>query len=332
MQRSRGDHHRIEETLILRGFEIALISRFEQQPVFFRSVSFMQPMKASETCSRRGIIGELKKIGVLWFVFLFFQILLFISPLPCGAQSKAYRIGPNDVLNLTIYAGGEKQFDENLTVSYLGTIAAPFIGDIKVQGLTPTELENKIKAPLARDFFVDPRVDIHIVGYHSLHYYISGAVQKPGLYEVSAHITLIELIARAGGVLSDRGNLAYIMRNASPKDVKKLEEGKVEKLLSQTKPIKVDLQRLLDKGDMGANILLETGDMVYIPLMKSLDVGLSQIYVEGEVENPGNYDFRPGMTAMNACIMAGGLAHLPPQTVLELFEKRETKWRLLKST
>ncbi len=287
-------------------------------------------MKASETCSRRGIIGELKKIGVLWFVFLFFQISLFIIPLPCGAQSKAYRIGPNDVLNLTIYAGGEKQFDENLTVSDLGTIAAPFIGHIKVQGLTPTELGNKIKAPLARDFFVDPRVDIHIVGYHSLHYYISGAVQKPGLYEVSAQITLIELIAKAGGVLSDRGNLAYIMRSASPKDVKELEEGNVENLLSQTKPIKVDLQRLLDKGDMGANVLLKAGDMVYIPLMKSLHVGLSQIYVGGEVENPGIYDFRPGMTAMNACIMAGGFGTFAAPNRTRIIRKKGDKVEVIK--
>lgn len=290
----------------------------------------MQPMKASETCSKRGIIGELNKIGILWFVFLFFQISLFISPLPCGAQSKAYRIGPNDVLNLTIYAGGEKQFDENLTVSGLGTIAAPFIGDIKVQGLTPTELESKIKVPLAKDFFVDPRVDIHIVGYHSLHYYISGAVQQPGLYEVSAQITLMELIAKAGGVLSDRGNLAYIMRDASPKDVKELDEGGIDSLLFQTEPIKVDLQRLLDRGDMGANVLLKAGDMVYIPLMKSLDVGLSQIYVEGEVETPGSYDFRPGMTAMNACIMAGGFGTFAAPNRTRIIRKKGDKVEVIK--
>ena len=290
----------------------------------------MQPMKASESCSRRGIIGELKKIGVLWFVFLFFQISLFISPLPCGAESKAYRIGPNDVLNLKIYAADEKQFDENLTVSGLGTIVAPFIGDIKVQGFTPTELENMIKSPLAKDFFVDPRVNIHIVGYHSLHYYISGAVQLPGLYEVSTQITLMELIAKAGGVLSDRGNLAYIMRNASPKDVKELEEVNVDNLLSQTTPIKVDLQRLLDRGDMGANVPLKAGDMVYIPLMKSLDVGLSQIYVGGEVETPGIYDFRPGMTAMNACVMAGGFGTFAAPNRTRIIRKKGDKMEVIK--
>lgn len=290
----------------------------------------MQPVKASETYSRRDTIGKFKKTGVPWFVFLFFQIFLFISPLPCGAESRTYRIGPNDVLNLTIYAGGEKQFDENLTVSGLGTIAAPFVGDIKVQGLTPIELKNKIRASLARDFFVDPRVNVHIVGYHSLHYYISGAVQSPGRYEVSTRITLIELIAKAGGVLSDRGNLAYIMRNAGPEDMKDMEAGKVEYLLSQTKPIKVDLQRLLDRGDMSANVLLKAGDMIYIPLMKSLDVGLSQIYVEGEVKSPGIYDFRPGMTAMNACIMAGGFGTFAAPNRTRIIRKKGDKVEVIR--
>lgn len=290
----------------------------------------MQTMKAFETCSKISIVGELKKIRALWIIFLLFQISLLISPLLCGAQSKAYRIGPNDVLNLAIYAGGEKQFDENLTVSGLGTIAAPFIGDIKVQGFTPTELENEVKTSLARDFFVDPRVNINIVGYHSLHYYISGAVQTPGLYEVSAKITLMELIAKAGGALSDRGNLAYIMRNASPKDVKELEEGQIDNLLSKTKPMKVDLQRLLDNGDMSANVLLKAGDMVYIPLMKSLDVGLSQIYVEGEVQNPGIYDFRPGMTAMNACVIAGGFDTFAAPNRTRIIRKKGDKVEIIK--
>jgi polysaccharide export outer membrane protein len=76
---------------------------------------------------------------------------------------------------------------------------------------------------------------------------------------------------------------------------------------SQT-PESIDLERLLEQGDMTANVLLEPGDVVYIPLEKSLELVGPKIYVEGEVRNPGIYDFRTGLTAMNACIMAGGFA------------------------
>ena len=71
-------------------------------------------------------------------------------------------------------------------------------------------------------------------------------------------------------------------------------------------PIKVDLNRLLDRGDMTENIQLQTGDVVYIPLQKSQNQAESKVYVEGEVKSPGVYDYQPGMTALNACIMAGG--------------------------
>jgi polysaccharide export outer membrane protein len=210
------------------------------------------------------------------------------------AQNKPYRIGPRDILTLTIYAGGEKQQEVDLTVSAQGMINVPFIGATMADGLTPSELEKRIIEPLARDYFVNPKVNICVKEYHSLHYYISGAVKTPGLYETTTEASLLELIAKAGGVQPSRGNVAYIMRNPS------------EEVSETSEPMKVDLQRLLDKGDMGANPTLKPGDVVYIPLQKALDLAESNIYVEGEVKKPGIYDYHPGITAMNACVMAGG--------------------------
>jgi polysaccharide export outer membrane protein len=46
--------------------------------------------------------------------------------------------------------------------------------------------------------------------------------------------------------------------------------------------------------------------VVYIPLEKALNQAESNIYVEGEVKKPGVYNYQPGLTALNACIMAGG--------------------------
>jgi polysaccharide export outer membrane protein len=272
------------------------------------------------------LIRTVKSVCVLSILF---QFSLSISPSPCDAQAKAYRIGPNDVLNLIIYAGGEKQYDANLTVSSQGTINAPFIGNMKAEGLTPTELEKKITIPLAKDYFINPKVNIHITEYHSIHYYISGAVNAPGLYETQSQISLLELIAKAGGVLPERGNLAYIMRDSAFKDTGGANE---EDLLSQTatEPIKVDLERLLDKGDMSANLTLKTGDVVYIPLMKSLDLGLSKIYVEGEVKKPGIYDYMPGMTAMNACILAGGFDTFAAPNRTRIIRKKGDKIEVIK--
>jgi len=219
------------------------------------------------------------------------------------AQNKAYRIGPNDVLTLTIYAGGEKQHDVDLSVSSRGVIHVPFIGPVEAGGLTISELTSSVTEALAKDYFINPEVNIQIKEYHSLRYYISGAVSSPGLYEMPSEVTVMELIAKAGGALPERGNIAYILRSSAEESGGRANTGNPS---SAKKSVTVDLKRLLDKGDMGQNLVLKSGDMVYIPHQRAANLGESKVYVEGEVKSPGVYDFQEGLTALNACIMAGG--------------------------
>ena len=237
------------------------------------------------------------------FLYTCLGILFLLLGSSSWAQEKAYLIGPRDILTVTITAGGEKQQSVDVTVSGEGKINVPFIGSMKVAGLNIQELEAQITKPLAKDYFVSPEVNVLIKEYHSLRYYISGAVKSPGFFEMTSDVSLMELIAKAGGVLPERGNIAYILRASSERVVGGED---VEKLLTSKKPIKVDLKALLDKGDMSHDSLLQSGDVVYIPLEKALNLAESKIYVEGEVKKPGVYDFQPGLTALNACILAGG--------------------------
>lgn len=233
-------------------------------------------------------------------LLLFF---LFIISDAAQAQPEAYRIGSRDVITLSIYAGGELQNQVHLTVSEKGTINVPFVGSVQAANRTILELETLITEPLARDYFVNPEVNISVKEYHSLQYFISGGVKSPGLYEMTSRATLLELIAKAGGVMPERGNVAYIQRK-SPEQIEKNHD-EINRL-PQNGSIKVDLKKLLDQGDMTQNRALESGDVVYIPLQKALNVAESKVYVGGEVKKPGLFDYQPGLTALNACIMAGG--------------------------
>ena len=230
-------------------------------------------------------------------------VLIFVISSPAQAQMDAYRIGPRDVIALTVYAGGELQNQLNLTVSEKGTINVPFIGSVSAAGRTIFELESLITKPLTRDYFVNPEVNVSVKEYHSLQYFISGAVESPGLYEMTSRATLLELLAKAGGVLPERGNVAYIQRKSANHNGKGQES---KGRSSGTDPIKVDLKKLLDQGDMTQNRALESGDVVYIPPEKTLNLANSKIYVGGEVQRPGLFSFQPGITALSACIMAGG--------------------------
>ncbi len=246
---------------------------------------------------------QYKKMKTGLIILTVFHIVCFLCASGGFAQEEAYRIGATDVLSIEIYAGGESQQAVQATVSEQGMISVPFIGGIRAAGLTLPELQEQIIAPLSRDYFVNPEVIIHIKEYHSLHYYIAGAVNTPGLYETTSRATLMTLIAKAGGVLPNRGSTAYILRDSA----RKITNGEnLEELISRNAPHRINLKRLLDQGDMSENTLLETGDVVYIPLEKEQDVAESNIYVEGEVKKPGVYSYQPGLSALNACLMAGG--------------------------
>ena len=245
------------------------------------------------------------KLIAIVIIPLLTSIWIFVGHNSLQAQETAYRIGPRDVLTLTIYAGGEKQHVSNMTVSSQGMINVPFIGPVMAKGLTVSQLEDKIFKPLAADYFVNPEVNIVISEYHSLHYYISGAVGSPGLYEMKSKATLLELIAKAGGVMEGHGNIVYILHPSSDQTPPNKEN---QTLDSDKGPLKINLNKLLDKGDLSQNVDLESGDVVYIPLQSSQNLSASKIYVEGEVKSPGVYTYQEGLTALNACIMAGGFS------------------------
>ncbi len=234
-------------------------------------------------------------------VLLTLFLILFSTGI--GWCRAAYHIGPRDILILSIYAGGLEQETMEVTVSEQGKINVPFIGAVQAKGLTMTELENAIQVPLEKDFFVSPQVNIQIKEYHSIRFFISGAVKMPGKYEMVSAANFLELLAKSGGVLPERGAVAYILREDHDIDLT-LES--VKEAVKTRQTLKIDLTRLLDQGDMTHNIPLISGDIIYIPPSKKLDLAGSKIYVEGEVKNPGVYEFQPGMTALSACILAGG--------------------------
>ncbi len=228
---------------------------------------------------------------------LLILLLTLLSVGTAGASEDrfGYKLGPRDVIATSIYAGGEQQVAVDLTVTDQGMINYPFLGPVKAGGLAVNELEEVLAKALEQDYFVDPQVHIQVKEYHSLHFSISGAVKKPGNYKMETATTVMDLIAKAEGVTLEKGNIAYILRD----------RGSAE---NTGEPLRVNLQKLLDEGDVSHNVLLEPGDSVYIPLAKGLDQGETKVYVSGNVVKPDLYEYQPGLSALSVCIMAGGFA------------------------
>jgi polysaccharide export outer membrane protein len=142
---------------------------------------------------------------------VFFLILSHI-PESIAQEETGYRLGAGDVVSISILAGGMEQVTKDMVVGEGGDVTVPFIGKIQAAGLTVSELEKQISPPLARDYFVNPQVHLRIKEYRSLQFFISGTVNEPGMYALDFVPTIMDLIAKAGGVTAERGNLAYILR------------------------------------------------------------------------------------------------------------------------
>lgn len=253
--------------------------------------------------------------------FCLLAILVLISSVTVSHASPAsYKLGSRDILNVSVFAGGVEQVNADLTVSDDGMVNFPFIGRIPVKGLTASQLEKSVYVPLEKDFFVEPQIHIQTKGYHSLEFSISGAVKNPGNYEMKSATTLLDLIAKAGGVTPERGNVLYILSN-NPGSVDKVGDLQSE----ENKPKKIKLEKLLNEGDMSDNIVLETGSSVYIPLAKGLNQADTRVYVSGEVKKPDVYEYQAGLTALSVCLMAGGFAQYaaPNRTTIVRFENED---------
>ena len=218
--------------------------------------------------------GEL--VRPLLFGFTALLVMVFAVPL----YSQDYVVGERDVLRVTVY--DHPDLTTVGRVSGDGTFFFPFLGDVKVKGLTIPQIASKISAQLADGYIVNPQVSVFIEEYRSRKVLLIGEVSRPGSYELTGPTTLLELLSRAGLLSSNAGDEAIVKR--------KLPEGE--------RAIKIDLLRLIEKGDTNVDLVLQDGDSIYIP-----KAGV--FYVHGEVKSPNVYKYREGLTVIKAITMAG---------------------------
>lgn len=114
------------------------------------------------------------------------------------ADPTGTAVALGDVLQITVFAGGEKQEDFTATVVAAGTITCPLLGETKVAGQTTDEIARQLRALLAHDYFVDPQVQVSIKE-HGGQVYVTGEVKQPGVYGVRDGLTVLHACLLAGG-------------------------------------------------------------------------------------------------------------------------------------
>lgn len=177
------------------------------------------------------------------------EIDSFVRSWESSVSAADYQVQPPD--SIEISSAQAREIDgEVQTVRQDGKITLRLLGDVKVAGMTPVEISRKLESLLEK-YYVDPQVNVRLRGANSKHYYVFGQVGHEGAYPCTGRDSLLSALALA--------QPTFIAHKSKIKVVRPSETDEKRQVIT------VDAERIMKKGKLEENILLQEGDIVYVP-------------------------------------------------------------------
>lgn len=227
------------------------------------------------------------------------------------APVEAYRIGPGDVIGITVFDHPEIVFSATpattvadvasvspapgYIVSNTGQISFPYAGSLKVSGMTIQEMSDALTTRLSK-VFKNPQLSVRVEAFRSKRAYIEGEVRNPGLQVFTdIPMTLADAINRAGGIAATGDRSAITLTR----------DGKITQL---------DLMAMADAGIDPSSIPLKSGDLIYV---RNRDEG--KVTVMGEVTNQTGVLMRNGRLSLNDALTEVGGLNLTTANPIQIY-------------
>jgi polysaccharide export outer membrane protein len=205
-------------------------------------------------------------------------------------QPARYTLGPQDQLKITVF--DEPELSNIYRVDSDGYITFPMLNRVAASGLTPSELQDRVRTMLASGYIRNPQVRVEVEGYKSQSVIVGGEVRAPGKIPMTGTMSLIEALAAAGSPTSSASSEVTVSRQKKGPNGVVTNENDVEIL-------RVNL-REIQLGRAGRDIQLQDGDIVNVPKAQT-------VFLTGMIRNPGAIVYEPGMTVQQAIAIGGGL-------------------------
>lgn len=230
---------------------------------------------------------------------------------------RPYTIGPSDIIAVLVYdhpelmpgagsvVGGASDPTgisgaPGFIVGADGQITYPFIGRLRVEGLTEIEAAELLRQRLSR-FVKDPQVTVRISSFRSRRAYVDGEVRSPGpAIFTDLPMTLPEAINRAGGITATGDRSAVLVTRGDRTTV-------------------INLVQLQELGINPNRILLENGDLVSV---RSRDE--SKVFILGEIQRPSAMPMRNGRLTLNEALSEAGGPNLTTANTGQIYVIRDT--------
>jgi exopolysaccharide biosynthesis polyprenyl glycosylphosphotransferase len=135
------------------------------------------------------------------------------QPAPADPPARyEYVIGPADLLEIAVWQND--LLSRTVPVRPDGRISLPVINDVQAAGLTPLALQAALIKALA-GYIQTPEVSVIVREVHSFNVSVIGNVKTPGRYELTSRVTVLDVLAMAGGLTeyADRGRIVILRRD-----------------------------------------------------------------------------------------------------------------------
>lgn len=186
------------------------------------------------------------------------EINAFIHDHEASVSGTDYIVLPPDIIEIS--AAQAPEIDgEVQEIGHDGKITLRLLGQVKVAGLTPVGIARKLESLLGK-YYTNPTVNVRLTEKLSKRIYVFGQVRSPGPYKYTGRDTVLGLLAKS--------QPTFLAWKSEIKVIHPSHEGEKRHIL------KIDADQMMHEGNLAMNVLLEEGDILYVPPTPLAWVGL----------------------------------------------------------
>lgn len=219
---------------------------------------------------------------VKWMSYAAFMLFAVTGMRSAGAAEVL--LGAGDIVKLSVY--GSPDLSLETRVSEGGNITFPLLGQVEVGGLSVAAAEKRIGGLLEKGGYLKKaQVNMLVTTLASQQVSVLGYVNRPGRYPVEGRRKVLDLLAMAGGIHSEGGDMVSLVRTRDGATARET----------------IDVVDMVRKGELDKDVEVAGGDIIYVERAP-------RAYVTGEVTRPGAFRLERGMTVQQAISAGGGLS------------------------
>ena len=170
------------------------------------------------------------------------------SPDEMGNRRPLYRLRKSDVIEIKFNFASE--FDQTLSVQPDGFIALRDMDELYAEGLTVAELRGAVRQAYATTLH-EPEVTINLKEFEKPYFMATGAVARPGKYELRGDATVTEGVALAGGFTEQAKHSEVVL-------FRRISEERTEARV-------LNVKQMLKAHNLAEDFHLRAGDLLYVP-------------------------------------------------------------------